>query len=141
MEINNIAMQQMNFNPIQNYNKFLNGSASFDVNTDFQNDFDTMLQKEIKAESNMSAMQRKIGSSPVESLMSSIENAFGNGLNDVNEKRMQADALQEAFARGEDVSIHDLMIASEKSALSMQMAMQLRNKMISDYTDIKNMNF
>ena len=73
--------------------------------------------------------------------MYSIENAFGNGLNDVNEKRMQADALQEAFARGEDVSVHDLMIASEKSALSLQMAMQLRNKMISAYTDIKNMNF
>ena len=139
MEINNIAMQQMNFNPIKNYNEFLHGSASFDVNTDFQNDFDTMLQKEIKAEA--SDTQRKIGSSPVESLMYSIENAFGNGLNDVNEKRMQADALQEAFARGEDVSVHDLMIASEKSALSLQMAMQLRNKMISAYTDIKNMNF
>ena len=139
MEINNIAMQQMNFNPIKNYNEFLHGSASFDVNTDFQNDFDTMLQKEIKSEA--SATQRKIGSSPVESLMYSIENAFGNGLNDVNEKRMQADALQEAFARGEDVSVHDLMIASEKSALSLQMAMQLRNKMISAYTDIKNMNF
>ena len=139
MEINNIAMQQMNFNPIKNYNEFLKGGASFDVNTDFQNDFDTMLQKEIKAEA--SATQRKIGSSPVESLMYSIENAFGNGLNDVNEKRMQADALQEAFARGEDVSVHDLMIASEKSALSLQMAMQLRNKMISAYTDIKNMNF
>lgn len=139
MEINNIAMQQTNFNPIKNYNEFLHGSASFDVNTDFQNDFDTMLQKEIKAEA--SDTQRKIGSSPVESLMYSIENAFGNGLNDVNEKRMQADALQEAFARGEDVSVHDLMIASEKSALSLQMAMQLRNKMISAYTDIKNMNF
>lgn len=49
--------------------------------------------------------------------------------------------MQEAFARGEDVSVHDMMIASEKATLSLQMAMQIRNKMISAYTDIKNMNF
>ena len=70
----------------------------------------------------------------------SIENAFSNGLNDVNEKKLQLEAMQEAFARGEDVNIHDMMIASEKSMLSMQMAMQIRNKMISAYTDLKNMN-
>ena len=79
--------------------------------------------------------------SPVDSLMGSIEKAFGNGLNDVNEKKKASDAMQEAFARGEDVSVHDMMIASEKATLSLQMAMQIRNKMISAYTDIKNMNF
>ena len=136
--INTMQGFQTQFNPIQNYNKFLKGNASLQVNNDFQNDFDRMLQNEIEAEKSQTKKLNNLSS--VSCLMNSIENAFSNGLNDVNEKRLQLDAMQEAFARGEDVSIHDMMIASEKSMLSMQMAMQIRNKMISAYTDLKNMS-
>lgn len=137
----NIPAIQPQFNPIQNYNQYLKGNASFDVNDDFGNDFDRMLQKEISEGDKVSASRKFDNMSPVDSLMNSIENAFGNGLNDVNDKRLYSDSLQEAFARGEDVSVHEMMIASEKASLSMQMAMQIRNKMISAYTDIKNMSF
>ena len=123
--INNMQGFQTQFNPIQNYNQFLKGNASLQVKNGFQNDFERMLQNEMKAEE---ASSKKINNvSTVDGLMNSIEKAFGNGLNDVNEKQMQLNAMQEAFARGEDVSIHDMMIASEKSMLSMQMAMQNRN--------------
>lgn len=132
-------LQTNGFNPIQNYNQYLKGSASFDVNTDFQNDFDKLLEKQVATDS---ATSRKLNNlSPVDNLMNSIETAFGNGLNDVNEKKLYANSLHEALARGEDVSAHDMMIAAEKSSLSLQMAMQIRNKMISAYTDIKNMSF
>ena len=97
-----------------------------------------MLQNSIKAEEE--ASKRVYNPDTAAGLMNNIERAFSNGLNDVNDKRLELDAMQEAFARGEDVSIHDLMIASEKSMLSMQMAMQIRNKMISAYTDLKNMS-
>ncbi len=140
MQFNTIGMMpqlDMNkFNPINNYNQFLKGNASFDVNRSFQNDFDTMLQKEM-----INDAKTDKTSSPVENMMGLIQNGFSNTLNDVNEKRMQSDALQEAFARGENVDAHDLMIAVEKSTLSMQMAMQVRNKIISAYNDIKNMSF
>ena len=140
MEFNTIGMMiqpDMNkFNPINNYNQFLKGNASFDVNKSFQNDFDMMLQREMNHDSKINA-----SSSPVENMMNLIQGGFSNTLNDVNEKRLQSDALQEAFARGENVDAHDLMIAAEKSTLSMQMAMQVRNKIISAYNDIKNMSF
>lgn len=140
MEFNTIGMMiqpDMNkFNPISNYNQFLKGNASFDVNKSFQNDFDMMLQREMNHDSKINA-----SSSPVENMMNLIQGGFSNTLNDVNEKRLQSDALQEAFARGENVDAHDLMIATEKSTLSMQMAMQVRNKIISAYNDIKNMSF
>ena len=130
MEFNTIGMMiqpDMNkFNPISNYNQFLKGNASFDVNKSFQNDFDMMLQREMNHDSKINA-----SSSPVENMMNLIQGGFSNTLNDVNEKRLQSDALQEAFARGENVDAHDLMIAAEKSTLSMQMAMQVRNKIIS----------
>ena len=140
MQFNTIGMMiqpDMNkFNPISNYNQFLKGNASFDVNKSFQNDFDMMLQREMNHDSKINA-----SSSPVENMMNLIQGGFSNTLNDVNEKRLQSDALQEAFARGENVDAHDLMIAAEKSTLSMQMAMQVRNKIISAYNDIKNMSF
>lgn len=137
--INPMQGFQTQFNPIKNYNNFLKGNASLQVNNDFQNDFDKMLQNEMKAEET-SASKKINNLSPVGNLMSSIETAFGNGLDDVNEKQIELNTMQEAFARGEDVNIHDMMIASEKSMLSMQMAMQIRNKMISAYTDLKNMS-
>ena len=84
----NIPAIQPQFNPIQNYNSFLKGNASFEVNDDFGNDFDRMLQKEISAEK-VSASRKFDKMSPVDSLMNSIENAFSNGLNDVNEKKMK----------------------------------------------------
>ena len=145
MEINaynpNLSGLQTQFNPIKNYNNFLKGNASFEVNNDFQMDFDRVLQKEIE-ESSASAQSKlnKMSSSPVKMFMNSIENGISNGLNDVNEKKLYSDELQEAFARGEDVSVHDLMIAAEKSTLSMQLAMQIRNRMISAYNDVKNMS-
>lgn len=145
MEINaynpNLSGLQTQFNPIKNYNNFLKGNASFEVNNDFQMDFDRVLQKEIE-ESSASAQSKlnKMSSSPVQMFMNSIENGISNGLNDVNEKKLYSDELQEAFARGEDVSVHDLMIAAEKSTLSMQLAMQIRNRMISAYNDVKNMS-
>ncbi len=141
MDFNTISSMnsfQTQFNPIKNYNNYLKGNASLQVNNNFQNDFERMLQNSIKAEEE--ASKRVYNPDTAAGLMNSIERAFSNGLNDVNDKRLELDAMQEAFARGEDVSIHDLMIASEKSMLSMQMAMQIRNKMISAYTDLKNMS-
>ena len=137
---NNLMKAQMQFNPINNYNNFLKGNASFDVNNDFQNDFDRVLQNEIKTEAKSEQNKLNIPSSPVETFMEALKAGVSNGLNDVNDKRVYSDTLQEAFARGEDVSVHDLMIAAEKSTLSMQLAMQIRNRVISAYNDVKNMS-
>ena len=47
--------------------------------------------------------------------------------------------MQEDIAMGGPTSIHDAMIAAEKATLSMEMAIQVRNRIISAYTDITNM--
>ena len=47
--------------------------------------------------------------------------------------------MQEDIAMGGPTSIHDAMIATEKASLSMQMAIQVRNRLISAYTDITSM--
>ena len=40
---------------------------------------------------------------------------------------------------GGATSIHDAMIAAEKAQLSMQMAVQIRNRILTAYTEINSM--
>lgn len=142
----------MNFNPITNYNKYLKNNASFEVNSGV--DFESILNKQ-STMVNQNVSQLKSGievtmnvddlapqatksTEGVGSFMKSFGNSIGGGLNSVNDATNAANKAQEALAMGEDVSVHDVMIAAEKASLSLQMAMQLRNKLLSIYTEINN---
>ena len=70
-----------------------------------------------------------------------IQKGFANGINDLNTAQRSAEAAMETFAAGGDISVHEVMIAAEKSSLAMQMAIQLRNQMINAYTEFQNMRF
>lgn len=61
-------------------------------------------------------------------------------LDKVNSSMNHADALGEKFAMGDDsVSLSDTMIAMQKASLSFQASVQVRNKLVSAYHDIMNM--
>lgn len=122
-------IQGLNTRPITGYNQFLQGSASFDVKVD-ETEFDSILQAQ--------TLKQKANSSTPTSLAGKIGEAFNGSLNEMNEKTEAANRLQEAFSMGEDVSVHEVMIAAEKSSLSMQMALQVRNKVIAAYNEINN---
>jgi flagellar hook-basal body complex protein FliE len=47
--------------------------------------------------------------------------------------------MQEDLAMGGNTNIHDAMIAAEKASLSMQMAIQVRNRILAAYTEITSM--
>ena len=74
-----------------------------------------------------------------ESFANNLGKSITAGLTSVSDAKHAADKAQEILATGGDVSVHDVMIAAEKASLSMQMAVQLRNRMISAYTEITNM--
>ena len=48
--------------------------------------------------------------------------------------------MQEDLAMGGATSIHDAMIAAEKAELSMQMAIQVRNRILNAYTELTQMS-
>ena len=50
-------------------------------------------------------------------------------LDDVNEKQIKADEATEAFISGDDVDIHELMLITEEAKMSLQLAVQVRNKL------------
>ncbi len=122
-----------NTNAIDDYNKFLQGSASFEVDKDMP-DFEEALQTATK-----SPLRDKHDPVGLGNFATQMGNAFSNGLNSVNKAKMEADFMQEDIASGGSTSIHDAMIAAEKASLSMQMAIQVRNRLLSAYTDITTM--
>ena len=56
------------------------------------------------------------------------------------EGEKEAETAFETFASGGDISVHEVMIASQKSGLAMQMAIQLRNQMLNAYNEFKGMS-
>jgi len=77
--------------------------------------------------------------SPVVQMSKDIQNGFSNSLNNLNAISKEAERAVETFASGGDISIHDVMIASQKSSLAMQMAVQLRSQLLNAYNEFKNM--
>lgn len=57
----------------------------------------------------------------------------------LNNQQIKADNLVEAFIRGEVEDIHTVMIAAEEARLSLELAVQIRNKCIEAYKEINNM--
>lgn len=64
---------------------------------------------------------------------------IGDGLAGVNQSVTAADAATRALAAGDDIPVHDVMIALEEARVDMQMVVQVRNRLLSAYHDIVTM--
>jgi flagellar hook-basal body complex protein FliE len=73
-----------------------------------------------------------------------VLNGFGNALkaqmNSINSLQAQASAAQQTYATGGDIELHNVMLAMEKADLSMQLALQIRNKAVAAYQEISHMS-
>ncbi len=62
-----------------------------------------------------------------------------NAVESVNSLQHAAGRLEDAVAKGEDVNIHQAVIAGEKAGLSFRLLMQVRSKMIDAYQEVMRM--
>lgn len=60
-------------------------------------------------------------------------------LEEVNEKQLEAEKTTEQFIKGENVDIHEVMVKTEEAKLSLQLAVQVRNKLLEAYQEINRM--
>jgi len=60
-------------------------------------------------------------------------------LSEVNDNQMKARQLTDAYERGEKVPLTDVVLAMQKSSLSFEATLQVRNKVLKAYEDILNM--
>lgn len=124
------GITEFNYNPIQTFNNQLKNSRAFEVPTADDESFDKIFE---------SKLSPKEGNNNMGSFMSRMSNAFYDGLNSVNNDAIDAEQKEEILASGGDISAHEVMIAAEKSQLSLQMAVQIRNRLLNAYTEINNM--
>lgn len=69
----------------------------------------------------------------------SFMNTLKEKLNEVNEKQVEADKATEGFIKGDDVDIHEVMLMTEEAKMSLQLAVQVRNKIVEAYQEINRM--
>ncbi len=61
-----------------------------------------------------------------------LENMIGQ----VSEAQMKSGELQVAAIRGEDVAVHDVMIASAQAGLAFDLMVEIRNKLVDAYQEL-----
>jgi flagellar hook-basal body complex protein FliE len=60
-------------------------------------------------------------------------------LNEVNDKQIEADNLTQKFIKGEEDDIHKVILSSEEAKLSLELAVQIRNKLVDAYGEFNRM--
>jgi flagellar hook-basal body complex protein FliE len=79
-----------------------------------------------------------IGAAPTDKV--SFSDALKTSLEQVNSSQVQAEEMGKRFALGDDsVSLSDTMIAMQKANINFQATVQVRNKLVSAYHEIMNM--
>ena len=122
------------FDAVENYNNFLKNNSSFLIDNE-----PTEFEKALENASKNFPVHDKNDPMGLGNFANQMGNAFSNGINSINNARLEADRMQEDLAMGGPTSVHDAMIAAEKASLSMQMAIQVRNRILSAYTEIAGM--
>lgn len=70
---------------------------------------------------------------------SNFSDLLKEGLDSVNEKQINSENMTQKLIKGEDVEMHEVMLATEEAKLSLQMAVQVRNKIVEAYQELNRM--
>lgn len=72
-----------------------------------------------------------------------IAQNFGNilkgAINNVNATQLQAEQMTSDFVLGNNVELHQVVLATEKATLALQLTVQIRNKAMEAYQELMRM--
>ena len=106
---------------------------------DLNNKVDQLLGQMRAAQS----LASKLGKAPIEgasAAKSDFAQVLKNSIEQVNRTQTQAESLTRAFEVGAPgVQLHDVMVSLAKANVSFQQMVQVRNRLVSAYHDIMNM--
>ncbi|MDD7794604.1 flagellar hook-basal body complex protein FliE [Clostridium sp. 'White wine YQ'] len=60
-------------------------------------------------------------------------------LQEVNDKQVNANNMTDAMVKGEDVNIEDVMLSQEEAKMSLDLAVQVRNKIVDAIQELNRM--
>ncbi|WP_071459440.1 flagellar hook-basal body complex protein FliE [Bacillus massilinigeriensis] len=69
----------------------------------------------------------------------SFSSVLKQEINKINDTQIKADRLTEQLATGGNVDLHQVMIASQKASITMQAALEIRNKAVEAYQEMMRM--
>ncbi len=73
------------------------------------------------------------------SISGSFEGLLSSQIEKLNGVQVQADNMIADFAAGNTDDLHQVMIAAEEASMSMELAVQIRNKIVDAYKELNNM--
>ncbi|UCZ55330.1 flagellar hook-basal body complex protein FliE [Bacillus shivajii] len=69
----------------------------------------------------------------------SFKGWLNDAIKDVNQAQVTSQKMTGKLARGENVDLHDVMIAGQKASISLQTTVEVRNKAVEAYQEIMRM--
>jgi len=70
-----------------------------------------------------------------------FQDTLNSIISQVNEQLQEADRMTQEFAMGKSESLHEVMLATEKSGISLRFLLEIRAKLLEAYQEIMRMNF
>ncbi len=74
------------------------------------------------------------------STASSFGDMLMNAIGQVNQAQLHANHMRAEFAAGKPLDVHQVMVASEEASMSLDLAVQVRNKLTDAYTQLMQVN-
>lgn len=68
-----------------------------------------------------------------------FQDLLKENLDKVNEKQIEADNITNDFIIGKDVDVHEMMLSMEEAKMSLQLAIQVRNKVVEAVQELNRM--
>jgi flagellar hook-basal body complex protein FliE len=85
-----------------------------------------------------------LGKMPDDGATISTAPTFGqvlqHAIGEVNKSQMHAADLSARFAAGEPLDVHQVMIAAQEASVSLNLAIQVRNKLVDGYQELMRVN-
>lgn len=81
----------------------------------------------------------KLGNKVEDKKENSFFDTLKEKLDEVNDKQLEAENVTEQFIQGDDVDIHQVMLSTEEAKMSLELAVQIRNKIVEAYQEINRM--
>lgn len=70
---------------------------------------------------------------------SNFVSSLKEDLDKLNQKQIKADEMTSMLALGEDVEIHEVMLAQQEAKMSLELAVQVRNKVVESVQELIKM--
>ncbi|SFF95803.1 flagellar hook-basal body complex protein FliE [Desulfotomaculum arcticum] len=84
-------------------------------------------------------MSRVQQADPNSDSKTSFRDIFDSAINNLNDNQLKVEDTVKNFLTGEIQDIHTVIVAMEEAKLSMQLAVEVRNKLVEAYQEISRM--